>query len=53
MYTLCLLVMDSRHIGQMVNSDPQSLQVCNEITLVKKKLQYHVNQGEVKSTIYQ
>ena len=36
MYTLCLLVMDSRHVGQMVNSDPESLQVCNEITLVKK-----------------
>ena len=36
MYTLCLLVMGSRHIGQSVNSDSQSLQVCNEITSVKK-----------------
>ena len=37
MYTLCLLVIGSRQIGQKVlNSDvPQSLQVCNETTLVK------------------
>ena len=28
--------MGLRHSGQMVNFDPQSLQVCNEITLVKK-----------------
>ena len=35
MNTLSLPVMGLQHIGQMVNSELQSLQVCNEITLVK------------------